>query len=102
MFRIEKVNEFVNLSRLNQIIKMVVIHININEYILVIHSKGEVFRVYDINNKLAIKTFLNACEKYSDTDNKEYKEYWQGLKKQITNNNYTIIHNEDFSGVRKI
>lgn len=69
---------------------------------MVIHSKGEVFRVYSYDKELAKSTFVEACEQYSDTENKDYKEYWQGLKQQILNNNFTIIHNEDFLGIRRV
>ena len=74
----------------------------INEYILVIHGKGEVFRVYNHNEKLAIQTFINACDKYSNTENKEYKEHWEQLRNEIRNGNYSIILNEDFLGVRAV
>ena len=81
---------------------MKVVIIIINEYILVIHGKGEVFRVYNYNEKLAIQTFLNACNRYSQTTNKEYKEHWEQLGNEIRNGNYSIILNEDFLGVRAV
>jgi D-serine dehydratase len=74
----------------------------INEYILVIHGKGEAFRVYNHNEKLAIQTFISACDKYSDTTNKEYKEHWEQLRNEIRNGNYSIILNNDFLGVRAV
>lgn len=74
----------------------------INEYILVIHGKGEVFRVYSHNERLCITTFLSACDKYSRTENEEYKKHWQELKGLVLEDKYTIIHNEDFIGIRKV
>ena len=74
----------------------------INEYILAIHGKGEVFRVYNYNEKLALQTFINVCDRFSDTKNEEYKEHWQQLKGKILNNEYTLILNEDFLGIRRI
>lgn len=40
--------------------------------------------------------------KYSDTKNKEYKEYWEELMHQVDNGDYTIIKSEDFLGVRRV
>ena len=74
----------------------------INEYILIIHNKGEIFKVYAHNEKLAITTFISACDKYSKTENDEYKEYWQELKSLVLSNKHTIVHNEDFIGIRKV
>lgn len=63
---------------------------------------GKVFRVYAHNERLAITTFISACEKYSKTENKEYKEHWNKLRNEIENGDYKIMNNEDFYGVRAI
>lgn len=67
-----------------------------------INGNGDVFRLYHQNEKLAISTFLNACGKYSDTSNKEYKDRWEQLGNEIRNDNYTPTHIEDFYGVREV
>lgn len=74
----------------------------INEYILAIHGKGEVFRVYNYNEKMALRTFIDACDKFSDTKNEEYKKHWQQLKNKILDDEFTLILNEDFLGIRSI
>ncbi len=69
---------------------------------MVVHGKGDVFRIYNHNERLAVQTLLNAFVKYSDTENKEYKEYWEQLINQVKNGNYTIIKSDDFMGVRRV
>lgn len=55
----------------------------INEYILAIHGKGEVFRVYNYNEKLALQTFINACDRFSDTKNEEEQRIIDKLLEMI-------------------
>lgn len=62
----------------------------------------ESFRVYAYNKGLAKDTFINACNKYSKTDNEHYQQYWNDLAKYTRSEDYTIIENKDFIGVRKV
>ena len=71
-----------------------------NEYLLI--ANDEIFRVYAPNEKLALDTFKRACVRFSDTKNEEFKIYWNNLFDAVQRNNYTIIQNSDFIGVRKV
>ena len=76
----------------------------INEYILTvkIKPKNRLFRVYAPNKDTAVHKFVKLCDRYSNTENKEYKEHWEQLRNKIRNKNYVIDENEDFCGVREI
>lgn len=71
-----------------------------SEYIL--NVCGDAFRIYGYNEKLALETFVDVCFKYSKTNNYDNKEYWLGLKDCVVNGAFSIIHNEDFLGVRRV
>lgn len=73
---------------------------DIKEYILNIYN--ETFAVYAESEKQAINTFLKLCDKYSDTENINFKNYWLNLKDFIKREGYKIIENADFHGVRKL
>lgn len=72
----------------------------INEYLLMVND--EMFRVYAPNEKIAINTFCGTCEKYANTNNEDFRHYWNDLKDNIKHGSYQIIHNNDFTGVRRI
>ncbi|MGJ0846467.1 hypothetical protein ACR77J_07255 [Tissierella praeacuta] len=76
----------------------------INEYSLTVKTKDKtrVYKVYDYNETMALKTFINMCNKYKNSKNLDNKNHWQEQIEAISNNQYNIIHMEDFCGVREV
>ena len=73
---------------------------NTKEYIL--NVCNETYAIYAETKICAINIFLDLCDKYSVTDEIDFKNYWLKLKKDILNNKFQIIENLDFHGVRKL
>ena len=74
--------------------------LDIKEYILNIRHRT--FAIYAESEKEAINTFLKLCNKYSNTDNNEFRDYWLDLEFSIKHEGYQIIENGNFEGVREI
>lgn len=61
------------------------------------------FRVYAPNKRLAIQRLLDECQFMGNTNSKDAKQYWETLYKKFSNeDNYILIENNDFRGVRAI
>lgn len=60
----------------------------INKYIIKVLN--EKFSCYGSNEAMAKSIFLNICEKFTNTSNKEYRDYWSNLREEIMNGNYVI------------
>ena len=73
---------------------------DIKEYILLVGNN--IFHIYAHNQNDAISTFDKACFKFKDTENEYYQNYWNDLNDLVLANQYTIIENTDFVGIRKI
>lgn len=74
---------------------------DIKEFILRLKN-GDTWRVYAEDQEQAKKTFANACAKYSDTLNEEYKKVWNNRFEEVISNKVLIIENHDFDGVREV
>ena len=73
----------------------------IKEYIYIVQN-GEAFRVYATSKESANIVLSTACKKYAKTNNAKYKNYWNEIHDHIINEEYEIMENTDFCGVRKI
>lgn len=73
----------------------------VKEFILRLKS-GDTWRVYAEDQESAKKVFANACVKYSNTLNKEYKKVWSERLDEVVSNKVLIIENHDFDGVREV
>lgn len=62
----------------------------------------DIFRVYAPNETMAETVFASACKVYANTNNEDFKDYWNDLHEKLSKKQYKIIHNIDFIGVRKI
>ena len=73
----------------------------VKEFILRLKN-GDTWRVYAEDKERARLTFANACVKYSNTDNEEYKKIWNSRLDEVVSNKVLIIENHDFHGVREV
>lgn len=75
-----------------------------NEYILIVNLSNQykIYRVYALNEKIALNKYKNMCQKYMNTQNIGHRNYWKQLKDAIDNNKFTIYKSEDYCGVREI
>jgi hypothetical protein len=72
----------------------------IKEFIYIVNNK--VFRVYSKDKQEAKKTIIKTASEYSKTDNDYYRKHWVDIVNSIVDDNYTMVQNTDFLGIREV